>query len=153
MKKDTVELIFSPHASSYGHMYVRVGDRLLDLHGPWGARNDSFKQQIGYGSSAMYGFTFKVGKKRVASLLTEYKKLISSNPKFDEYGSGKCFSCASFVTSILQSHAPELMVRNSVSAIGVGASLLRSSKVDGVTLYRAAANKASNSDFSFDKID
>lgn len=56
--KNSVEVMFMPHASNYGHLLVRVGERLYDMPGPGGARNQRFSDAMSWVHSPAYGFVY-----------------------------------------------------------------------------------------------
>lgn len=151
--KNSVEIMFMPHASSYGHLLVRVGDRLYDMPGPSGARNQNFSDAMRWVNSAGYGFVYARTSKQIESLQKEFEAFANAGHGFSIAGSGPTeFSCAGFVTSALQRHAPELKVGLSVGAIGAARRLLSSGSHDAVTLYGRAVDEAGNADFQFAKL-
>jgi hypothetical protein len=159
--KDTVEVIFAPGASRYGHLYIRVGERLYDVpggRGPGGLKgpaifnNRAFKDKRFWG--ATYGFVFKSNPGEVAKLQKEYEAVAKSGAQFSIAGTGcGSYSCAGFVTSVLNSKAPQLQIGKSGGAISASRSLLRSGKHDAITLYSSAVDAAKGESFSFEKIE
>lgn len=146
--KNSVEVIFTPHSSQYGHIWVRVGTRIFDLPGPHShGRNNAFRTPY----EAGYGFVHHTTPQQIEKLQRGFDALIAGRPKFSEYGGGQnnTFSCASFVTSVLKRHAPELNVNLSMSAVSVAKRLLTSGSHDAVTLYGDAINKVGNANFEF----
>ncbi len=146
--KNSVEVIFTPHSSQYGHIWVRVGNRIFDLPGPHShGRNREFRTPYETG----YGFVHHTTPKQIEKLQRGFDALIAGQPRFSEYGGGQnnTFSCASFVTSVLQRHAPELKVNLSMSAVSVAKRLLTSGRHDAVTLYGDAINQVASANFEF----
>lgn len=151
--KNSVEVIFEPNASSYGHVLVRVGKRLYDMPGPWGARNQNFSTAMQYVNSHAYGFVYARTAKQITRLQKGFDALVKANHEFDMVGTGpSAFSCAGFVTAGLKAHAPELKISLTAGAIHAADLLLRSSKPDAVTLYGRAVNDAGKADFKFKKL-
>jgi hypothetical protein len=149
--KNSVEVIFTPHSSQYGHIWVRVGNRIFDLPGPHShGRNKEFRTPYETG----YGFVHHTTPKQIEKLQRGFDALIAGRPKFSEVGGGQnnTFSCASFVTSVLQRHAPELNVNLSMSAVSVAKRLLTNGSHDAVTLYGDAINKVGNANFEFTRL-
>ncbi len=146
--KNSVEVIFTPHSSQYGHIWVRVGNRIYDLPGPHShGRNKEFRTPFETG----YGFVHHTTPQQIEKLQRGFDALIAGRPKFSEYGSGQnnTFSCASFVSSVLARHAPELKVNLSMSAVSVAKRLLTSGTHDAVTIYGNAINQVSGANFEF----
>ncbi len=146
--KNSVEVIFTPHSSQYGHIWVRVGNRIFDLPGPHShGRNKEFRTPYETG----YGFVHHTTPKQIEKLQRGFDALIAGRPKFSEFGGGQnnTFSCASFVTSVLQRHAPELKVNLSMSAVSVAKRLLTSGSHDAVTIYGGAINQVASPNFEF----
>lgn len=152
--KDTVEVLFMPSASSYGHLLVRVGDRAYDLPGSFGARTLDVERLSSTGRD-MYGFVFESTRQGVAELQRDFEAFIATNPKFSMSGSGSggCYSCAGFVTHVLSTKAPELQVGLSASAVGSARRLLNTDMAAAVTLYGRAADAAGSDDFRFEKLE
>ncbi|MCP4448636.1 MAG: hypothetical protein GY811_25360 [Myxococcales bacterium] len=151
--KNSVEIMFMPHASSYGHLLVRVGDRMYDMPGPSGARNQNFSDAMRWVNSAGYGFVYARTSQQIAKLKQKFETFANAGHGFSMAGSGPTnFSCAGFVTAALKEHAPELKVGLSVGAIGAARRLLNSGSHDAVTLYGNAAGEAGNADFKFLKL-
>jgi len=153
VKDDSVEIIFMPHtvggAHDTGHVAIRVGDRKLDMT-TLGTRNQSFSQ-----TREGYGFVFEVGPERVAQIQAAYDELIAAEPKFTMTGTGakNCYSCAGFITKVLDTVADDLGVRTTASAIGTAKMLAHSDNHVAVTLYGDAASQATNEDYVFAKIE
>lgn len=154
MQADTIEVVFSPDASQYGHLEVRIGDRMFDMPGWSGAQENDFASSMRWGSNA-YGFVFKVGKPRVRALLQAYRDLMATNPEFSIMGTGhlNCYSCAGFVTSVLADAAPNLGVRATPGAVSAASSLLSAGAYDALALYGSAADQIGSDDFTFTKLD
>lgn len=151
--KNSVEVLFMPNASSYGHLLVRVGDRMYDMPGPGGARKQRFTDAMSWVHSPAYGFVYARSAEQIDVLKREFEAFASAGHGFSMAGSGPTtFSCAGFVTSALRKHAPELEVGLSAGAISAAANILRAGKHDAVTLYGTAAEQAGNADFSFQKL-
>jgi len=151
--KNSVEIMFMPHASSYGHLLVRVGERIYDMPGPSGARNQKFSDAMRWVNSAGYGFVYARTTDQINKLQEKFEAFANAGHGFSISGSGPTsFSCAGFVTAVLKDHAPELKVGLSVGAIGAARRLLQSGSHDAVTLYGQAAGEAGKADFSFEKL-
>lgn len=151
--KHSVEVMFMPNASSYGHLLIRVGTRIYDMPGFGGVRKQDFDSALRWITSPAYGFVYARSPKQIQTLQREFEAFANSNPKFSIAGTGPTsFSCAGFVTANLQRHAPELEVGLSAGAIGAAARLLRSGSHDAVTLYGHAASQAGSEDFKFLKL-
>ena len=151
--KNSVEILFEPHASNYGHLLVRVGTRMYDMPGPGGARKQNFSDAMRWVNSHAYGFVYARSSKQIESLQREFEAFANAGHGFSIAGSGPTkFSCAGFVTSALQKHAPELKIGLSVGAIGAARRLLNSGSHDAVTLYGSAAGEAGKADFKFFKL-
>ena len=116
--KNSIEVLFEPTASVYGHLLVRVGERLYDFPGPWGTRNQKFSTAMRYVNSHAYGFVYPRTAKQIQKLQREFEKFANAGHRFSEFGSGPTeFSCAAFVTSVLKTHAPDLKIGLNVGAI------------------------------------
>tara|TARA_R110002096_G_scaffold433381_2_gene652010 strand:- start:58764 stop:59504 length:741 start_codon:yes stop_codon:yes gene_type:complete len=151
--KNSVEVMFMPHASSYGHLLVRVGERIYDMPGPSGARNQKFSDAMRWVNSAGYGFVYARTTDQIGKLQQEFEAFANAGHKFSMAGGGPTsFSCAGFVTAVLKDHAPELKVGLSVGAISAARRLLQSGTHDAVTLYGQAAGEAGRADFTFAKL-
>jgi hypothetical protein len=151
--KNSVEVIFEPNASSYGHVLVRVGKRIYDMPGPWGARNQNFSTAMKYVNSHAYGFVYARTAKQITRLQKGFDALTNAGHAFDMVGTGPTsFSCAGFVTAGLKAHAPELKISLTGGAIHAAELMLRSSKPDAVTLYGRAINDAGKANFKFKKL-
>jgi hypothetical protein len=152
--KNSVEIMFQPNASSYGHLLVRVGTRMYDMPGPGGARKQNFKDAMRWVNSHAYGFVYARTTKQIETLQREFEAFANAGHGFSISGGGPTkFSCAGFVTAALQKHAPELKVGLSVGAIGAARRLLASGSHDAVTLYGSAAGEAGKADFKFLKLE
>ncbi len=151
--KNSVEVIFMPHASSYGHILVRVGDRLYDMPGPGGARNQKFESAMRWVNSAGYGFVYARTSSQITKLQREFESFANAGHGFSISGAGPTtFSCAGFVTAALKEHAPELKIGLSVGAIGAARRILQAGTHDAITLYGQAAGQAGSADFKFEKL-
>lgn len=152
--RDTVEILFQPRASDYGHVLVRIGEAVYDMPNAFGARAQKFHEVLRYVHSPMYGFVFDSTPQRIAELDLAFRRLIASRPAFSPSGSGPDgFSCASFVTSILSSRAPELRVGLGIAATGVASDLLGDGAHQAMTLYGTAAAEAGSETFSFERLE
>jgi hypothetical protein len=151
--KHSVEVLFMPNASSYGHILVRVGNRMYDMPGPGGARKQNFTDGMRWVNSHAYGFVYARTESQITSLQQEFEAFANAGHGFSMAGGGPTkFSCAGFVTAALKKHAPELGIGLSVGAISAANRILRSGKHDAVTLYGSAANEAGKADFKFLKL-
>ncbi len=151
--KNSVEVLFQPNASSYGHILVRVGNRMYDMPGPSGARKQNFKDAMRWVNSHTYGFVYARTSSQITKLQSEFEAFANAGHSFDMYGAGPTkFSCAGFVTAALKKHAPELGIGLSAGAIGAAHRLLSSGKHDAVTLYGSAAGEAGSANFKFLKL-
>lgn len=101
-----------------------------------------------------YGFVHHTTPKQIEKLQRGFDTLIAGRPKFSEFDSGQnnTFSCASFVSSVLKRHAPELNVNRSMSAVSVAKRLLTKGSHDAVPLYGDAINKVGNANFEFTRL-
>lgn len=152
--RDTVEVLFQPRASDYGHVLVRIGEQVYDMPNSFGARAQPFHQALRWVHSPMYGFVFDSTPQRVAELDKAFRALIASRPRFSPSGSGPdTFSCAAFVSHILESRAPELRVGLSIAASGLASDLLRGGAHQALTLYGSAASEAGSDSFTFERIE
>ncbi len=152
--RDTVEILFQPRASSYGHMLVRIGERIYDMPDSFGPRAQSFEDAVRWVHSPMYGFVFDSTPQRVAELDRAFRDLVASRPAFSPMGSGPDgYSCAAFVTSVLASRAPELNIGMTVGAIGLASHLLSGGGHQALTLYGDAARDAGSESFAFERIE
>jgi len=152
--RDTVEVLFQPRASGYGHILVRIGEQVYDMPNASGARSQSFKSALRYVNSPMYGFVFDSTPQRVAELDKAFRTLVASRPRFSSFGSGPDgFSCAAFVTHILSSQAPELQIDLGIGAVGLASGLLRGGAHQALTLYGSAASEAGSESFRFERLD
>jgi hypothetical protein len=152
--RDTIEVLFAPRASEYGHLYVRVGERLYDLPGPWGARAQAFGDAMRWVNSPMYGFVFDSTPEEVAAVDGAFRALIASRPRFSVYGTGPGeFSCAGFCTAVLQDRVPALRIGLSAGAIDTAARLFRSGLHQGVTIYGSATARTGDDGFSFERLE
>jgi hypothetical protein len=151
--KHSVEVLFMPNASSYGHILVRVGTRMYDMPGPGGARKQNFTDAMRWVNSHAYGFVYARTEAQIASLQTEFEAFANAGHGFSMAGAGPTkFSCAGFVTAALKKHAPELGIGLNVGAISAANRILRSGNHDAVTLYGSAAGEAGKADFKFLKL-
>lgn len=151
---DTVEILFQPHASSFGHVLVRIGQQVYDMPNAMGARSQSFDSMLRWIHSPMYGFVFDSTPERVAELDRAFKSFIASRPAFSTMGSGPDgYSCAAFVTSVLASKAPELQIGLEVGATTFASGLFRAGSHQAVTLYGSAADQAGSESFRFERLD
>lgn len=151
--KNSVEIMFMPHASSYGHLLVRVGERIYDMPGPGGARRQDFGRAMTWVNSASYGFVYARTEAQVQKLQEKFEAFANAGHGFSMAGAGPTkFSCAGFVTAALKEHAPELKIGISVGAIGAARRLLQSGNHDAVTLYGRAVAEAGKADFGFEKL-
>jgi len=152
--RDTVEILFQPRASSYGHMLVRIGEQIYDMPDSFGPRAQSFQDAVRWVHSPMYGFVFDSTPERVAELDRAYRDLIASRPPFSSFGSGPDgYSCAAFVTSVLASKAPELNIGRSVGAIGLASDLLQGGGHQALTLYGDAVRQSGSESFTFERLE
>jgi hypothetical protein len=149
----TIEVLFQPEASSYGHLLVRVGDRMFDYGNPMSLRDQDFASAMRFVRSPMYGFVLESTAERVDEVQAAFRELIASRPAFSSSGGGDSYSCASFVTSILKDFAPELRIDRSVSAVGVARRMLNRSDVGAIALYGRAAEDAASERFTFAKLE
>ena len=153
VQDDSIEVIFMPHtiggSMDTGHVAVRVGDRKLDMT-TLGTRNQPFDQ-----TREGYGFVFEVGAARVAEIQAAYDELILKAPRFTMTGTGRknCYSCAGFITKVLETVAGDLGVQTTASAIGTAKMLARSDNHAAVTLYGEAAKHAQNEAYVFAKLE
>ncbi len=151
--KNSVEVLFQPNASSYGHLLVRVGTRMYDMPGPGGARKQNFSDAMRWVNSHTYGFVYARTETQITNLQREFEAFANAGHGFSMAGGGPTkFSCAGFITAALKKHAPELGIGLSVGAIGAASRLLRSGQHDAVTLYGSAAGEAGKADFKFLKL-
>jgi hypothetical protein len=151
--KHSVEVLFMPNASSYGHLLVRVGNRMYDMPGPGGARKQNFNDAMRWVNSHAYGFVFARTESQITSLQHEFEAFANAGHGFSMAGGGPTkFSCAGFVTAALKQHAPELGVGLNVGAISAAHRILSSGSHDAVTLYGSAAGEAGKADFKFLKL-
>ena len=151
--KNSVEVMFQPNASSYGHILVRVGERIYDMPGPGGARNQHFVDAMQRVHSPAYGFVYARSSQQIATLQRGFEEFANAGHGFSVAGVGPTkFSCAGFVTAALRQHAPDLEVGLSAGAISAASHLLRNGKYDAITLYGTAAEQAGHADFKFLKL-
>ncbi len=152
--RDTVEILFQPRASDYGHMLVRIGEQVYDMPSSFGPRAQRFHEALRYVHSPMYGFVFDSTPQRIAQLDRAFRALIASRPAFSSFGSGPDgYSCAAFVTSILSSRAPELQIGPGIAATSVASDLLGGGGYQGLTLYGSAAGEAGSESFTFERLE
>jgi len=151
--QNSVEIMFQPNASSYGHILVRVGGRMYDMPGPSGARRQNFTDAMRWVNSHAYGFVYARTPAQIETLQREFEAMANAGHGFSIAGTGPTkFSCAGFITAALRDHAPDLKVGLSAGAISAARQLLRSGSHDAVTLYGSAAGEAGKADFQFLKL-
>ncbi|MCA9668069.1 MAG: hypothetical protein KC503_20865, partial [Myxococcales bacterium] len=159
-KHDTIEIIFRPHASEWGHIHLRAGDTVYDLGGSRFARADKLPDASSVVRGAAYGFVFGMSRETISQLKRQLddkvRKAKSGELRFSykpwqEQG----HSCETFITSTLRELTPALGVYRSGfrGATGLGKWGLSSDKLEAITLYGASSDKATRERFAFDKLD
>lgn len=154
VQADTVEILFKPD-ELYGHVFVRVGDRILDQTRD-GVRDRDFSEVYSHAKSPTYGMVFRVGPARVSRLLAAYRALAATKPRYHEDGNGRrscSYSCAGYLTSVLTVLEPELGMTLTAGAIPMARKILRTGTYEALSLYGAAAGEASLDEFSFLQLD
>jgi hypothetical protein len=139
----SVEMIFKPMGTT-GHSYLRVGRKIYDF--AYIARANEFKAPTGNA----YGFVMAATPAKIQKLQQGFNQLMAQNPNFSMTGTGhnNTFSCAGFLSHVLKTHAPELGVGLTPSAIGMASRLMRGN-ADAVTIYGGNAGELASGNFEF----
>ncbi len=87
----TIELIYNPHASQFGHMLMRVGTQLFDLGNTRSAGDRDYASRLS-GWSDLVGMVYQVDPQGIPRLKEKLSNLVSgvnlnNLPTFDAYGS------------------------------------------------------------------
>lgn len=137
---DTVEVMFKPDASQYGHILVRAGDYIYDLGNVRFARARPFMQTMSSEWGEVYGFLFKSNPQDIATvkqiLADKVAQVQRGEIQFTVSGTGATENCAEFVSSVLETEMPYLGIPRSYGAIGMCRTLLtRNENIEAVNVY------------------
>jgi len=155
-KGDTIEILFQPRASKWGHLLIRVGDRIYDYGNANLIRNRNFinANRFYTGDSPMYGFVFEVTQEKIPQIQEAFENAIKNRMPFSEHGGEGTENCTSFVTKRLQEVVPELGIFQSVNAKSVSREFLRTkTNVKMLTIYHNSSDSlVAKGDFQFEKL-
>lgn len=160
---DTIEIIFRPDASEWGHAHIRAGDHVYDLGGSYFARALRLDDGVDLLMRESYGFVFASTPQTVAALKQTYgDKVARLNAGTLQYQlrpwetprpEGE--NCETFVTNTLRELVPELNVYSATQyrgAIGLARWGLAHPQLQAVTIY-SPRNIASDETFIFRKLE
>ena len=158
-KNDSIEIIFRPGASEWGHIHLRAGDKVFDLGGARFARADKLHTASAVLRGDSYGFVFGMSPTTVNQLKSNLETKVAraktgqlrfSFKPWQERGD----SCETFIARTLREIAPELGVYQSGfrGATGLGKWGLKSDKLEALTIY-SPRDIAASENFTFQKLD
>jgi len=143
---NSLEIIFRPGPSEWGHAHIRVGDRVYDLGAANFARNDQFLATSWFPREEAYGFVFSCDEGTRCSLQATYadkvRKLKAGVLKYQlrpwETPAPQGENCETFVANTLRQLCPGLGLYPAghyAGATGLARWCLASPKLEGVTIY------------------
>jgi len=157
----SVEVIFRPDASEWGHAHVRVGEMVYDLGAAYFARATPMRS-AGWLDRDAYGFVFSCTAEQQARLQQVYgdkvRKIQRGELKYQlkpwETPTPQGENCETFVVSTLCQHLPELGMyppTRYAGATGLARFCLSSRKLEAVTIY-STQDPAASEGFAFRKV-